>query len=91
MTAEEEAARREVEQLEEKVRWPDGPVCPYCGERERMVAEFSEGRGKLRYECSACQLHRGYIRRPGTREGPPKGGNARRTIVPRFPGARSDH
>lgn len=85
MTAEEMAAQREVELRVEKIRWPDGPVCPYCGEREKVVGEFSGGRGRLRYECPACRIHQGYIRRPGSREKPPEGAPSRRQIVPRFP------
>lgn len=48
-----------------RIRWPDGPVCPYCGERERMIPEDRLAGGRVRYECVACERHRGYFRRPG--------------------------
>ena len=37
----DEAAARKVI---EAVRWPDGPVCPRCGEKERRYATKREGR-----------------------------------------------
>jgi len=47
----EEAARVHFE----KLRWPDGPVCPHCG----VVDEATELRGKSHrpglYKCHACQ------------------------------------
>lgn len=41
----ETAARQYVEAL----RWPDGPVCPHCGETERFYKTKREGR----YRCAA--------------------------------------
>lgn len=39
----------------EKLRWPDGPVCPHCG----VVGEATELQGKSTrpglYKCRACQ------------------------------------
>lgn len=39
----------------EKLRWPDGPVCPHCG----VVGESTELQGKSTrpglYKCRACQ------------------------------------
>lgn len=75
--------RNDPVRLAERIRWPDGPVCPYCGERERMVPDPS--RGQVRYECVACGMHRGHIRRPGAPDEAPDGAPARRPVVPRFP------
>jgi transposase-like protein len=48
---EEEAARAHFERL----RWPDGPVCPHCG----VVGDATELRGKSTrpgvYKCKACR------------------------------------
>lgn len=38
-----------IESLE-RVRWPEGPVCPYCNARGRSTAMPSEGR----YHCNSC-------------------------------------
>jgi transposase-like protein len=39
----------------EKLRWPDGPVCPHCG----VIGEATELKGKSTrpglYKCNACQ------------------------------------
>jgi DNA-directed RNA polymerase subunit RPC12/RpoP len=39
----------------EKLRWPDGPVCPHCG----TIGEATELQGKSTrpglYKCRACQ------------------------------------
>ena len=80
-TAEAGVSRQEARRLLDRVRWPDGPVCPYCGERERFAAEPD---GSIRYECSACGSHRGHLRRPIR----PSMDHTvqRRSIVPRFPG-----
>jgi hypothetical protein len=47
----EDAARAHFE----KLRWPDGPVCPHCG----VVDEATELKGKSTrpglYKCRACQ------------------------------------
>jgi transposase-like protein len=47
----EEAARKHFEAL----RWPDGPVCPFCG----VVGEATELQGKSTrpglYKCRGCQ------------------------------------
>jgi transposase-like protein len=47
----EEAARAHFE----KIRWPDGPVCPHCG----VLNEATELRGESTraglYKCRACQ------------------------------------
>src|SRR5450759_3797096 len=39
----------------EKLRWPDGPICPHCG----TIGEATELKGKSTrpglYKCRACQ------------------------------------
>jgi transposase-like protein len=51
----EEAARR----LIEKMRWPDGPICPHCGSHEayRLTpTENSDNHGrKGLLKCKACR------------------------------------
>lgn len=79
----EERAAEDPRQLAERIRWPDGPVCPYCGERERVIPEPAGGR--LRYECPACRIHYGHFRRPGAPEEAAEGSPRRRTVAPRFP------
>src|SRR5690348_16993188 len=40
----------------ERVRWPDGPYCPHCGERERVYrvqARTASTRPGLLY-CNSC-------------------------------------
>lgn len=81
----EENARLEAEDFAERILWPDGPVCPYCGERERVVPETDGAESRLRYECPACEGHSGYFRQPRKsgeatdHQGPP-----RRPILPRY-------
>ncbi|HUP20026.1 MAG TPA: transposase [Gemmatimonadota bacterium] len=65
----------------ERIRWPDGPVCPYCGERERFASDQD---GAVRYECLSCGAHRGHIRGTTAPEPETKYEVARRQ-VPRFP------
>ena len=55
-------AQTQARELGERVRWPDGLICPWCGERERVVPEVAEDGPRLRYECSSCGAHGGYIR-----------------------------
>ena len=66
----------------ERIDWPDGPVCPYCGERERFAPE---GGGMIRYECVSCGSHRGHIRKLSGPAAETEYDVARRRIVPRFP------
>lgn len=47
----ETAARRHLE----AIRWPDGPVCPYCGSIEAGKALGGESMGDGWYHCSACR------------------------------------
>jgi transposase-like protein len=43
----------------EAVRWPNGPVCPHCGNNERETIARVEGRKKSHrpglYYCNACK------------------------------------
>jgi transposase-like protein len=38
----------------ESIRWPDGPVCPHCGEAERKPYPLKSKTRKL-YKCAACR------------------------------------
>jgi transposase-like protein len=38
----------------ESVRWPDGPVCPHCGESERK-AYFLKNQTRRLWKCAACR------------------------------------
>ncbi|HZT45619.1 MAG TPA: IS1595 family transposase [Gaiellaceae bacterium] len=38
----------------ESIRWPDGPVCPHCGESERRPYPLKSKTRKL-YKCAACR------------------------------------
>jgi transposase-like protein len=38
----------------ESIRWPDGPVCPHCGESERKPYPLKSKTRKL-YKCAACR------------------------------------
>ena len=66
----------------ERIHWPDGPVCPYCGQRERFAPERD---GTIRYECVSCGAHRGHIRDLSAPAAETEYDVARRRIVPRFP------
>jgi hypothetical protein len=48
--------------LLDRVQWPDGLVCPWCGTRERLTSILVNGVPRLRYECTTCDSHRGIIR-----------------------------
>lgn len=63
--------------------WPDGPVCPFCGSRERVTPEIDGERVRVRYECLGCGRHHGYIRR---RPRDPRYPSTRSPILPRDPG-----
>lgn len=39
----------------EKNRWPDGPVCPHCGERENIRALKGKAHRPGLYQCNACR------------------------------------
>lgn len=38
----------------ESIRWPDGPVCPHCGESERTPYRLKHKTRKL-WKCAACR------------------------------------
>jgi transposase-like protein len=38
----------------ESIRWPDGPICPHCGESERKPYPLKSKTRKL-YKCAACR------------------------------------
>src|SRR4051794_30038573 len=38
----------------ESIRWPNGPVCPHCGESERRPYPLKAETRKL-YKCAACR------------------------------------
>jgi transposase-like protein len=39
----------------EKSRWPDGPVCPFCGQFETVKALGGKSMGPGWYHCSDCR------------------------------------
>jgi hypothetical protein len=48
---------RELWEMLIQVRWPDGPVCPCCGERDQQYLKLidSDYRGGLgRWRCQVC-------------------------------------
>src|SRR3546814_9903286 len=48
----EDAAREHLE----RIRWPEGPVCPYCGQDETVKALPPKGSmGKGWYHCRDCR------------------------------------
>jgi transposase-like protein len=51
----ENAARRHLE----KIRWPDGPTCPHCGniDQERIVALKGESHRPGLFQCNECREH----------------------------------
>ena len=49
-------------ELLERVHWPDGPICPWCGARERVVPIVEDEQPRLKYECTSCGAHSGYLR-----------------------------
>lgn len=65
--------RERVREQLARLEWPDGPVCPYCGERERVSPEIDGSFVRVRYACVACGRHHGYIRRRHPRSDRPPG------------------
>ena len=53
--ANNEAARRHLE----KIRWPEGPICPHCGNADQ--AKIVKLKGKSHrpglYQCNECREH----------------------------------
>src|SRR3954447_3643687 len=48
-----EAARAYIEAQ----RWPDGPYCPHCGERERVTKLKGKSTRPGLYACAPCRQH----------------------------------
>ncbi len=49
----EPAARKQLE----KVRWPDGPVCPHCGTMEKITKLKGKSHRPGLYKCNSCSGH----------------------------------
>ena len=47
------AARRHLE----KIRWPDGPVCPHCGVMENITRLRGKSHRPGLYKCNGCSGH----------------------------------
>ncbi|OLF81478.1 transposase [Maricaulis sp. W15] len=47
----EDAARNHLE----AIRWPEGAVCPFCGERETVKALGGKSMGRGWYHCGDCR------------------------------------
>jgi transposase-like protein len=45
----------EARKLLEATRWPDGPVCPYCGQIETVSPLGGKSMGPGWYYCAGCQ------------------------------------
>jgi transposase-like protein len=56
----ETAARMHLE----SIRWPDGPICPYCGVADETKSLGGKSMGEGWYHCTACR--RKYTVRVGT-------------------------
>lgn len=39
----------------ESIRWPDGPVCPHCGEAEKIYRLNGKSHRKGLYKCGSCR------------------------------------
>jgi len=39
----------------ESLRWPDGPVCPHCGESERQAYRLKTKTARRLWKCAACR------------------------------------
>src|SRR5690242_13449469 len=39
----------------EALHWPDGPVCPHCGERERVTRLKGEAHRAGLVQCNSCR------------------------------------
>src|SRR6266540_7191628 len=39
----------------ESLRWPDGPVCPHCGESERKAYRLKTKTARRLWKCAACR------------------------------------
>lgn len=50
----------------EKVRWPDGPVCPHCGESERIYEATGKKARAGRYRCGNKECRKDFTVTVGT-------------------------
>jgi transposase-like protein len=41
----------------EKLRWPNGPVCPHCGETEKITKLRGKSHRPGLYQCNGCRQH----------------------------------
>jgi transposase-like protein len=41
----------------EKLRWPNGPFCPHCGETEKIKKLEGKSHRPGLYQCNACRQH----------------------------------
>lgn len=41
----------------ESIVWPNGPVCPHCGGRERIIKIGGAAALKSRHHCYSCRLN----------------------------------
>src|SRR5438876_2965844 len=39
----------------ESIRWPNGPVCPHCGEAERKAYRLKTKTARRLWKCAACR------------------------------------
>ena len=44
----------QAERLLAVLRWPNGPVCPFCGNKHHYVLDLKSA-NRRRYKCSACR------------------------------------
>lgn len=49
----EKAARKHLE----KLRWPNGPVCPHCGESKKITKLKGKSHRLGLYQCNGCRQH----------------------------------
>ena len=39
----------------ESIRWPNGPVCPHCGEAEKRHYKLKDSKTRRLWKCAACR------------------------------------
>ncbi len=44
----------QAERLLAVLRWPSGPICPFCGNKDHYVLDLKNA-NRRRYKCSACR------------------------------------
>ena len=50
-----ELTENQARDLIESIRWPHGPVCPHCGDNERIVRIGGESARPGLLRCKACR------------------------------------